>query len=262
MIDLSRRDGRVLRVGHRGAAALARENTLAGFRTAVDAGVDLVELDVVDLPGGPLLVAHSHSLHEVSHGAATGTIRGLTLDDVRRVAPEVLTLHDALAFFAEEAPGVGVHLDLKLRSGLDTVVAAVAHHGLEERTVVSGIHVDVLRAVRRHSATIRIGYTYPRDRLGVASRRATAPIAAAGVVTIRALLPRRVQALLRRADATALMLEHRFVTPDVVARAHAVGAAVLAWTVDTVADLRRVEEAGVDGVITNDPGIFVATLLT
>jgi glycerophosphoryl diester phosphodiesterase len=50
------------------------------------------------------------------------------------------------------------------------------------------------------------------------------------------------------------------VTPSSVRRAHAVGLPVLAWTVDDPVDLRRVEEAGVDGVITNDPRIFVATL--
>jgi glycerophosphoryl diester phosphodiesterase len=37
---------------------------------------------------------------------------------------------------------------------------------------------------------------------------------------------------------------------------------VLAWTVDEPADLARVVEAGVDGVITNDPRIFLATLTT
>ena len=35
---------------------------------------------------------------------------------------------------------------------------------------------------------------------------------------------------------------------------------MLAWTVDDAADLTRVVAAGVDGVITNDPRIFVATL--
>ncbi|WP_410962308.1 glycerophosphodiester phosphodiesterase family protein, partial [Salmonella sp. SAL4355] len=59
MIDLGRRDGRPLRVGHRGAPALAPENTLRSFRAAVEHGVDLIELDVLDLVGGPLVVAHS-----------------------------------------------------------------------------------------------------------------------------------------------------------------------------------------------------------
>src|SRR5262245_11278206 len=114
MIDLGRRGGEPLRIGHRGASAVAPENTLAAFRAAVAIGVDLIELDVIDLPGGPLIVAHSDRLEEVSHGAATGTIRGLGLDRLRELAPELPTLDDALSFFVDEAPAVGVHLDLKL----------------------------------------------------------------------------------------------------------------------------------------------------
>ncbi len=54
------------------------------------------------------------------------------------------------------------------------------------------------------------------------------------------------------------MLQHALVTRRAVATAHALGAPVLAWTVDDPADLERVVEAGVDGVITNDPRIFAA----
>ena len=49
VIRLERRDGRPLRIGHRGAAALAPENTLRSFRAAVEAGVDLIEFDVIAL---------------------------------------------------------------------------------------------------------------------------------------------------------------------------------------------------------------------
>jgi glycerophosphoryl diester phosphodiesterase len=56
------------------------------------------------------------------------------------------------------------------------------------------------------------------------------------------------------------MLQHALVTPSVVARAHGLGVPVLAWTVDDPDELARVDAAGVDGVITNDPGIFPATL--
>ena len=57
MIDLERRDGRVLRIGHRGAAALAPENTIASFRAALAYRVDLIEFDVLDLRAGPLGVS-------------------------------------------------------------------------------------------------------------------------------------------------------------------------------------------------------------
>ena len=141
MIDLWRREHGPLRIGHRGAAALAPENTLRSFRAAVATGVDLIEFDVLDLPRGPLVLAHSDHLDEVSHGAANGRVRDLSLAELHAVAPELPTLDDALAFFAEEAPGIGLHVDLKLRTRLDELAAAIVRHGLEARTVVSGVHV-------------------------------------------------------------------------------------------------------------------------
>ena len=108
MIDLRRRDGGpVLRIGHRGAASLAPENTVRAMRAAVERGVDLVEFDVLDLPRGPLVLAHSDRLEEVSHGAAAGSVRARSLDELREVAPELPTLDDALGYFADEAPEVG-----------------------------------------------------------------------------------------------------------------------------------------------------------
>ena len=59
VISLERRDGRPLRIAHRGASALAPENTLGAFRAALEVGVDLVEFDVVALESGELVVAHS-----------------------------------------------------------------------------------------------------------------------------------------------------------------------------------------------------------
>ena len=105
VIDLRRRDGGpVLRIGHRGAASLAPENTVRAMRAAVERGVDLVEFDVLDLPRGPLVLAHSDRLEEVSHGAAAGSVRARSLDELREVAPELPTLDDALGYFADEAP--------------------------------------------------------------------------------------------------------------------------------------------------------------
>ena len=80
----------------------------------------------------------------------------------------------------------------------------------------------------------------------------------AGLGSLRAAAPRILPRLIRRAGASALMLQHALVTSGSVSAAHALGAAVLAWTVDEPADLERVLEAGVDGVITNDPRIFAS----
>jgi len=262
VIELRRPSGSVLRIGHRGAAALALENTLASFRAAVDAGVDLIEFDVLDLPRGPLVVAHSDHLEEVSHGVAGGRVRDYSLEELREVAPELATLDEALAFFVEEAPHVGVHVDLKLRTRLDELAAALDRHGLERRTVVSSSHTPSLHAVARHAPSVRLGLTYPEDRLSISRKPALWPVVALGLSAMRASVPYRLGRLVKGAGAGAVMLQHRLVTESAVERAHAHGVPVLAWTVDERADLDRVVEAGVDGVITNDPGIFVATLAT
>ena len=256
MIELERRDGRVLRIGHRGAALVEPENTLRSFRAAVELGVDLVEFDVLDLPRGPLVIAHSDHLDEVSHGGASGSVRSRSLGELREVAPELPTLDEALSFFANEAPGVGLHVDLKLTTRLDELATGLHRHGLERRTVVSSFHVPSLHALRRHAPAVRIGFTYPEDRFGVSRRPVFWPLVRLGLSALRASVPPRVSGMVRRAGATALMLNHALVTPRAVAAARSAGVPVLAWTVDERADLERVVAAGVTGVITNDPRIF------
>jgi glycerophosphoryl diester phosphodiesterase len=259
MIELRREShGRVLRIGHRGAAHIAPENTIGSLRAAVDHGVDLVEFDVLDLPRGPLVLAHSDHLDEVSHGRATGSVRQRSLEELREVAPDLPTLDEALAFFVEEAPETGLHVDLKLQTRLDELAAALRRHGVDRRTVVSSFQVPSLQAIARAAPSVRIGFTYPEDRFGVSRRKLLHPVVGAGLTAARAVTARRLPGMLRRAGATALMLQHRLVTPDAVARAHAVDTPVLAWTVDTRPDLDRVLAAGVDGVITNDPRLFAS----
>lgn len=257
MIDLRRRgDGTPLRIGHRGAAHLAPENTLQAMRTAVEHGCDLVEFDVLALRRGPLVLAHSDHLGEVSHGTAQGSVRDKSLAELRAVAPELPTLDEALAFFVDEASAVGLHIDLKLDERLDELAAAIRRHGLETRTVVSSFHAASLRTVAAHAPRVRIGVTYPEDRFGVSRRPHLWPMVALGLSTMRASVPPRVRRLTARAGASALMLQHRLVTARAVERAHALGLPVLAWTVDDREELERVTACGVDGVITNDPRIF------
>ncbi len=260
MISLSRPDGGVLRIGHRGAPALAPENTLRSFRAAVELGVDLIEFDVLDLRNGPLVVAHSDHLDEVSHGVASGRVRRLSLDELRAVAPELPTLDDALAFFADEAREVGLHIDLKLRIRLDELGEAIRRHGLESRTVVSGVRPASLQALARAAPGVRVGITYPEDRLSISRKPYLWPVVSLGLTSMRASVPLRLPRLARRVGASVVMLQHRLVTAASVRSAHRAGLPVLAWTVDDPADLVRVVAAGVDGVITNDPRIFVATL--
>jgi len=262
VISLERRDGRPLRIGHRGAAALAPENTLRSFRAAVEAGVDLIEFDVLDLSDGELVIAHSNDLAEVSHGVASGTVRDRSLESLREVCPDMPTLGEALAFFVDEAGQTGLHLDLKIRGTEADVVAALHRFELQERSFVSSFHFRTVRRLARIAPLLRAGITVPRGVLGITERGRGAPIARVGLGLLRRVTPIACPLALSFSHATALVLHHSLVGRSVVRRAHDRGAAVVTWTVDDPRDLARVERAGVDAVVTNDPRIFASTLET
>jgi glycerophosphoryl diester phosphodiesterase len=262
VISLERRRGRPLRIGHRGAALLAPENTLASFRAALQVGVDLLEFDVFGLASGELVVAHSNDLFEVSHGTTAGRVRDLPLDELRSTCPHLPTLPEALDWFATEAPEVGAHLDLKTRGIAAAVVHDLRRAGLVERSFVSGFFRRTLRDIQRLEPGVRTGVTFPRDVLRVHGRRGSRPLERTALRGLRELTPSLVRPLLRGTGASALVLHHAVVGPALVRRAHAAGAAVVAWTVDDPADLARVDAAGVDAVVSNDPSIFLSTLST
>jgi glycerophosphoryl diester phosphodiesterase len=247
--------GRPLYVGHKGAAALEPENTLRSLARAVELGCDLVEFDVLDLTDGTLVLAHSDDLLEVSHGAAPGRVRTMSLGALREVAPELPTLDEALELLGG-LDRVGIQVDLK-RSGFEDAVAhALRRNGLVERSIVSTFLVPSLLRLRQAEPSLARALTYPADRHGLSRRSWLAPAVRTATASLRRALPRRIQGMLRGVGASAAMLHFSVVSRSAVERAHAVGAAVFVWTVDDGLLLERMVAAGVDGVITNDPRIF------
>jgi len=240
VISLERRDGRPLRIAHRGASALAPENTLAAFRAALEVGVDLVEFDVIALETGNLVVAHS----------------------LGEIVPETPTLDEALRFFVDQAPDAGIHLDLKLTERERDVVEAVRRHGLSDRCFVSSYYFGTARAIGALDSGIRIGFTVPRRLFRISAHGRSAPIARIALRAMRRLTPPLVEPLMKTTRATALVLHHSLVTGGRVRAAHGRGAAVVAWTVDEPDELARVDEAGVDAVVSNDPRIFVSDFVS
>jgi glycerophosphoryl diester phosphodiesterase len=225
------RQRRVLRIGHRGAAALASENTLASIEAAIEYQLDLVEIDVV---------AHTNALR-LAHSPA----------EVRDESP---TLDEALALFGRA--DAGVILDLKSRGIERSAVQTLREHNLLDRAVVASFHAASLRAVKEVEPALTTGISYPFDRAGISERTAFGPLIRVGLSGLRQALPARIARMLARARADALLVHHALVSRALVERCHGRDAAVLAWTIEDDAALARVLAAGVDGVIANDPRLL------
>jgi glycerophosphoryl diester phosphodiesterase len=231
-LNLRRADGPPLVIGHRGAAAVAPENTLAALQAAVDAGADLVEFDI----GPDLRLAHS--AHEVP--------------------AEQVSLDTALEF--ARGHGLGVHVDVKLPGYEVGVVDAIRRHGMEERGLCSTAFAVTSRRLSRLAPALPRAIGYPRDRYGVSRVRWPAGVKTGGAAALRQAMPLRIPLLLGVARADVLSLHHTLCSRAAIRAAHAFGAPVLAWTANDPSTVRRLADMGVDGIVSDDPAMCLATL--
>lgn len=230
---------RPLRVGHKGAALLAPGNTVAAFRAALAAGVDMIEFDVLSEQrdgSGQLLLAHDY---EAVHNGSP------------------LTLEQGIAYLAdEEFAGVQLDVDVKIPGYGPRVVAALRDAGLIERSLVSSMFPEDLDVMRALEPTLRVGWSVPRVRRDYTTDMLTAIPALAILTGYRALLPRRVRSALRAGRFDAIMAHWRLVTPALLRAVADGGGELYVWTVDDPAQIARLSGMGVDGIITNDPRLF------
>lgn len=82
------------------------------------------------------------------------------------------------------------------------------------------------------------------------------PLIAVGAAAVRRALPYRLDRWLARTGAAAASLHWAVVSRAAIDLCHARGAAAIAWTVDDPAVAGRLIQAGIDGIVTNDPRIF------
>jgi glycerophosphoryl diester phosphodiesterase len=231
-LALLRQGDEPLRIGHRGAAALSPENTLASFEQALELGMDGVEFDVVCPDSRSLVVCH----------------------EPRGTGPR---LDEALAFFAERKAEI-IQIDMKAFGQEALLVDALRRFDLIARTVVSSFRPESLRAVAVLEPRLARSFTFPEDRFGLAARRWLFPAIRGGLAALRLILPLRVGSLLERADAQALTLHFTLASRALIAACHARGAAVWVWTVNDPGAAARLARLGADAIITDDPRIFRA----
>jgi glycerophosphoryl diester phosphodiesterase len=204
----------MLRIGHRGAAALGPENTIDSVRAAIEVGVDMIEFDVAPGP----IVAHDPG------SPGIGLQRFL----------------EALADLAP--PPLEFLVDLKRTGYEETTLRWCREAGLADRCTVASMD---RRSIALLAGRIRTSFTYTRHPPGAA-----APVA-------RALAAGRW----RSTSATDLTVRHALASPGLVETVHRAGGRVFAWTVNTRQGIDRMRSLGVDGVITDDPRLFVENRL-
>lgn len=234
------------RVGHKGADKLVPGNTPASFDAALDAGVDMIEFDVL-----PEVYANPEGSRLVLSHDYTGDVT------------VAMSLEEGLDHLAGPAfAAVELDVDLKLPGYEDRVVAALQERELVSRTLVSSMYPSSLDRVRALEPDLRVGWSVPRARRDYTLHPAW-KVPAYGALSVgRAVLPGRAAAAIRSGRFDAVMAFWRLVTPRLARAVRAAGGELYVWTVDDTARIRAMAAMGATGVITNDPRLFPARATT
>jgi glycerophosphoryl diester phosphodiesterase len=224
-------------IGHRGYPGRARENTLASFAAALEAGCHGVELDVRLTRDGVPVVHHDATVRTARGVVAIGDLESETVDTATFASPDgpytVPRLAHALARFGGRCllnvevkpPGPGAHAAVAA-----AVAAAIGAVEPLTSILVSSFDIGVLAALERFALPVPLGFLFTETReLDAAERE---PVTGA---------------------LTWLHPVHDVVDAALIDRARRRGLAVISWTADEVREVERLLALGVAAVITNHP---------
>ena len=249
--------------GHRGARAMRPENTMPAFLYAIEAGVDVLELDLAVTKDNVLVVSHDPLMNPAYCSGPEGTrvIREMTFQQLQRwdcggkanpaypkqqavPGTRVPALDEVLALAPRGKFEFNIetkifrdrpHLTPPPEEFAQLLAAAIQKHKLASRVIVQSFDFRTLEAMKKLLPAVRLSALFgDKEKDYVSSGRATG----AGIVSPH----------------------YTLVTPENVAAAHQAGMQVVPWTANTPADWDRLIAAKVDAIISDDPAALLAHL--
>jgi glycerophosphoryl diester phosphodiesterase len=283
---------------HRGGRALFPENTLVSFANALSMGVDTLELDIGVTRDGAVVISHERGLNpDLARGADGKYVAApgipfvqLSLDDVKQFEGQLRFGSTYAAQFPDQhaVPGTKIPtlkelIDLVRRSGDKEVRLNIEtkidpnHPGespsperfvavlldllraekFEDRVMVQSFDWRTLQLVQKLApeiSTVYLTLQAGRDPT-VFHDQASEWSAGFNPAEHEGSIPRTIKA----AGGAIWSPYLRDVTPGLVSESHALGLKVVVWTVNQEADMARLIEMGVDGIISDRPDLLRET---
>jgi glycerophosphoryl diester phosphodiesterase len=228
---------RPLAIGHRGVRGTLPENTLAAFQRALEEGLDGLEADVQRTADGTLVLFHDFDIAGVK-------VTDLTVAQMRERFPELATLDELLSLVGGH-PGTLLNVELKTmaiddRGLANSLAVALRAAGLGERVLVSSFNPLALLRLRLRAPELRTAYLWFEGDSSPWFLRTPLPGA---LLHVDAFHPHHGAASRERVNAW-----------------HRRGLMVNVWTVNSPPEVARMLQAGVDGVMADDPAALLVAM--
>lgn len=226
---------------HRGAKAVAPENSMAAFQAAIDAGATYAELDVQHTKDRQLIVMHDADFMRMAGDPRkVAELTGAeiaTIDIGRKTGPQFAGQHAPLLSEVFDLARGRMKINIELKYNVPdpglapAVVEYLRRESLIDQAVITSLDYGALKQVESLEPRIRTGHIVT---------------AAVGDVL--------------RTSADFLSLNAAQATPSLIRRARAAGKDVAVWTVNDPESMLRMIERGADNIITDDPGLLVRVM--
>lgn len=223
------------RVGHRGAAGYALENTAVAIKKALELRINIIELDVRKCGTGELVICHDKKIDRITNGV--GTISKLTLSKIKSYntldGQKILTLGEALNLIRGRAM-VNLHLKENgiIREIFTTLNQATASKYWSVRHfLLSSFSVRQLKQIQNINPKIKIGLLCQRNTFNVV---------------------RRIKAL----SLYSIHINKRLLKKKGIEKLRKKGIKVFAWTINNAMDIKMAKNLGVDGIISDFPDLI------
>jgi glycerophosphoryl diester phosphodiesterase len=225
---------------HRGGASDNPENTMPAFQHAVDLGYTYLETDVHATKDGKLVAFHDPDLSRTC--GRPGKINELPWSEVSTARVDgrepIPLFEDLMATF----PDARVNIDCKANSALRPLIDSLRRLDCLDRVCIGGFD-DIRLARARRAFGDRLCTSF--GPMQVLMLRTRPPVPFGGNV----------------AQVPVAFGRLRIVTATTVARAHSRGYPVHVWTIDDAAEMTRLLDLGVDGIMTDRPQVLKDVLI-
>jgi glycerophosphoryl diester phosphodiesterase len=247
---------------HRGGRKIVPENTIEGFREAIKLGPVVLELDARSSADGEVVVIHDETVDRTTDG--TGAVARMTLAELQSLDAGYRFTPDDGATFPWRGKGVKIPT-------LEAVYREFPDHPINielkaERPGTEEAVWRVIEAVGGQARTLAVTDSAGSiNRFRAASGGTVATAASSGELVRFRLLSLLRLGRLYNAPFQALQPPDsykgiRIVTRGLVREAHRCGLRIDVWTIDDEADMRRLLDWGVDGIMTDRPDILARVL--
>lgn len=218
----------MIRIGHRGAAGHAPENTINSIQKAIDLECDFVEVDVQSTKDGTLVLFHDKLLDRVTN--ASGYLSEWTYPDLKKLdvagIGAIPTLDEACEIL--EGAKVGIMAEVVTFGIENLVVSKLQKYFSTDHAIIASFSHQSILNVRHINPSIR-------------------------TVALIEGSPINIQAMVKDCQCDYIGMGFESIEENSIRNSKTSGVKPLAWTLDDQREIDRAKQMGIAGIISNFP---------